>query len=395
MNFILFDSAKDYKNLLPLTYTRPISDLRIGILTIAQKWEKYLNVNISYSPMNYLAKKFPMKVENDNILINSVILPDAHVVKEITNLPLNTYLFKNNIIIAVRLDYDSVMNFEKINFNLLNKKEYHYQISYIEHLWDLVELNGQEIESDFFLITKDRNSMPISPTNTIVNPDNIFIEPGAEVECSVLNAKDGFIYIGKDAVIMENSVIRGSLALCEHAQLKVRATIYGPVTIGPYCKVGGEVSESIIMGYSNKAHDGYLGNSVIGYWCNLGAGTNNSNLKNNYDIVKLWNYREKKFISTGLQFCGLFMGDHSKCGINSMFNTGTVIGVSCNIYGAGYPRNFIPSFSWGGAAGFQTYEFDKAIETARRMMARRNIELTPEDIEILRWIFDNRNIYEL
>lgn len=394
MNYIIFDTNRNYQNFLPLTYTRPVSELRIGILTIREKWEMYLEVNLSYMCKEYLKYKYQQVTLSDNILINSAILPDAHLAREVSMLQANTYLAKDNIIIAVRLDYEGVINFEKINFAHLNYKQYSYEISYIEQLWDIFEKNEQEIESDFMLITKNRDSLPVSPTNTLVNPDNIFIDEGAEVECSVLNAKDGFIYIGKNAVVMENSVIRGSLALCEHSQLKVRSTIYGPVTIGPYSKIGGEISESVIMGFTNKAHDGFLGNSVIGYWCNLGAGTNNSNLKNNYDIVKLWNYREKQFISTGLQFCGLIMADHSKCGINTMFNTGTVVGLSCNIYGSGFPRNFISSFSWGGAHGYTEYNFDKAIQTATRVMQRRNIQITNEDIEILRYIFENKSKLE-
>lgn len=388
MNYILFDTNRSYQNLLPLTFTRPVSELRIGILTIKEKWEKYLNDNCSYYVKDYLRIKFGSRIDTENIFINSVVLPDSHLAHEVKNLHPNTFLKKDNTIVAVRLDFEAANNFEKVNFNDLQAQEYRYEISTIEYVWDIFRLNGQEIESDFMLFTKNRSSLPISPTNTIVNPENIFIDEGAEVECAVLNAKDGFIYIGKNAVVMENTVIRGSLALCESSQLKVRTTIYGPVTVGPHSKVGGEISESVITGYSNKAHDGFLGNSVIGEWCNIGAGTNNSNLKNNYEIVKLWNYREQKFVSTGLQFCGLIMGDHSKCGINTMFNTGTVLGVSCNIFGAGFPRNYIPSFSWGGAHGFIDYKFEKAIETARKVMERRHIELSVEDMAILKYVYE-------
>jgi UDP-N-acetylglucosamine diphosphorylase/glucosamine-1-phosphate N-acetyltransferase len=255
------------------------------------------------------------------------------------------------------------------------------------HPWDIFRLNGLAIESDFDLITKGRKSQPISNTNKVLNAERVFVEEGAVVECAVLNAQTGPIYIGVNAEVMEGSLIRGPFALCEGATLKLGAKIYGPTTIGPYSKAGGEINNSVIFGNSNKAHDGFLGNSVIGEWCNLGADSNTSNLKNNYTNVKLWNYIKQGFVDTGLQFCGLIMGDHSKCGINTMFNTGTVVGVSANIFGDGFPRNFIPSFSWGGAQGFTLYKTEKAFETAQKVLARRGQELNKVEVDILTHVF--------
>src|SRR5690606_24924204 len=244
------------------------------------------------------------------------------------------------------------------------------------------------LEDDFELLTDGRRSQPIPATNNIINGQNIFIEEGAKLEFVTLNASFGPIYIGKDAEIMEGSIIRGPFALCEHATVKLGAKIYGPTTVGPHSKVGGEVNNSVIFGYSNKGHDGFMGNSVLGEWCNLGADTNNSNLKNNYAEVRLWDYNTESFARTGLQFCGLMMGDHSKCGINTMFNTGTVVGVSANIFGSGFPRNFIPSYSWGGAAGMTTFKTDKAFEVAREVMKRRNLEFTEQDEKIMEHVFE-------
>ncbi len=387
MNIILFDTEQTWKNLLPLTYTRPISELRIGILRISEKWQKYLDGSISYFTQKYLQGKYPFSAEEENILINSSLLPDKYLSETIKNLPLNSILKKDNIILAAHTDKDGV---DRVicNPEKFNAIEYNQEISMINYLWDIFLINGQEIEKDFKLITAGRQSASLSDSNKIFQPERIFVEPGAKAEAAIINPAGGYIYIGKDAEIMEGAIIRGSLAMCEHSVIKMGAKIYGPTTLGPYSKVGGEVNNSVIIGYSNKAHDGFLGNSVLGEWCNIGADSNNSNLKNNYAQVKLWNYDEEKFVSTGQQFCGLFMGDHSKCGINTMFNTGTVVGVSCNIFGAGFPRKFIPSFSWGGPHGYEEYRFDKAMDTARRVMARRKKELTDKDIAILKQVFE-------
>jgi len=386
MNIILFD-GKNRNNLLPLTFTRPVADLRTGILTIKEKWELHLKTNISFLTQDYLRKKFPPESEKLNFLINGSIIPNKKIISEIKKLETGQLLIKDNEPVAALLKGFRVetIDFEHFNdFELIQSKSNFNQINFP---WDIFRLNGEEIENDFKLLTKGRKSQKISNTVQTNQAENIFLEKGAKVEFATLIPDNGYIYIGKNAEIMEGSVVKGSLAMCEHSVLKLAAKIYGPTTVGPYSKVGGEVNNSVIQGYSNKGHDGFLGNSVIGEWCNLGADTNNSNLKNNYAEVKLWNYKKKGFVKSGLQFCGLIMGDHSKCGINTMFNTGTVVGVSANIFGSGFPRNFIPSFSWGGASGFMTYKLAKVFETAELVMQRRNIEFDETEKAILEEVF--------
>lgn len=384
MNVILFDGNRR-NHLLPLTFTRPVADIRIGILTIREKWEHYFGKTSSITE-DYLSGKFPANLAADNILINSSVCPDEDLVKKIKELKTGEALSTENTLIAVALPKHKAEAFKESDTDCYVKHSYSAKFLQVNNLWDIFQKNAEAIEADFKLLTKGRKSAKISSTNTLINPENIFVEEGAKVEASVINASTGSVYIAKDAEVMEGSLIRGPFALCEHSTLKMGAKIYGATTIGPHSKVGGEVNNSVIFGYSNKAHDGFLGNAVIGEWCNLGADSNNSNLKNNYAEVKLWNYAENTFVSTGSQFCGLIMGDHSKCGINTMFNTGTVVGVSCNIFGAGFPRNFVPSFSWGGANGFMNYSLDKALETAKLVMERRHIELTKEDEKIFEYI---------
>ena len=391
---ILFD---DYRRdqLLPLTFTRPVSHIRVGILTIKEKWEKYLQQQCFDLTQDYLSKKFPMPPESntDCLIINGGVLPTSGLANRIKSLNSGQALLKGNTLIAAILPHSSISIDKLSRLNLPNTIEFEDEIVEITQPWDIFRLNGLAIEADWQLIKTGRKSAPISSSNKILNPENIFIEDGATVECSVLNAQTGHIYIGANAEVMEGSLIRGPFALCSNSTLKLGAKIYGPTTVGPHCKVGGEVNNSVIFGYSNKAHDGFIGNSVIGEWCNLGADTNTSNLKNNYANVKLWNYQKEGFVDTGLQFCGLIMGDHSKCGINTMFNTGTVVGVSANIFGDGFPRNFIPSFAWGGAQGFTIYKTSKAFETASIVMARRGIDLTDVDKEILCNIFNQTTKY--
>lgn len=389
-NYILIDNQDDFENLLPLTFTRPISELRVGILTIKEKWEKYLNTELSYSTIDYLQKKFILKTTEQNIYINSTILPELQLVKEINNLQEKQILIYNEIIIAANSGSEII---KSLSFNSFSdykqKKSEVSRIKKINFPWDLFSLNEEEINADFELLTSNKISEKISNTNTIIGNGKIFLEKGAKCEAAVLNTTNGPIYLGEGSEIMEGSLIRGPFALCKNSTVKMGAKIYGPTTIGPHSKVGGEINNSIIIGFSNKAHDGFIGQSIIGEWCNLGADTNASNLKNTYANVKVWNYRTRSFIDTGLQFCGLIMGDHSKCGINTMFNTGTVVGVSANIFGAGYPRNYIPSFSWGGATGFTLFKFDKAIESIQNMMKRRNKILSEIDLEILQHIYNN------
>ncbi|MCK5171545.1 MAG: GlmU family protein [Bacteroidales bacterium] len=394
MNYILFDD-KSWDNLLPLTFTRPVCEVRSGILTIKEKWEKHLNVKMSYFTQEYLQIKYKLNIEQENILINGSVIPNSRLLNDLENLNLNEALVKNGKIIAVKLEQKSVSSFNYSDLNKYNKKDYKEDIIEITWPWDIFRLNGENIKSDFELLTKGRKSEKLSTTNNVLGAENIFIEEGAKIEFATLNANTGPIYIGNDTEIMENSVIRGPFALCDHSVLKISAKIYGPTTIGPHSKVGGEVNNSVIFGYSNKAHDGFLGNSVIGEWCNLGADTNNSNLKNNYAEVRVWNYETGRFIQTGLQFCGLIMGDHSKCAINTMFNTGTVVGVNANIFGEGFPRNFVSSFSWGGAHGFTVYGINKAFEVAEKVMERRNIKLDETEKNILKEIFERTSKYRL
>lgn len=387
MNIILFDHGSR-EDLLPLSFTRPVSHLRVGILKIIEKWEYHYKMSASCLTEKYLKSKFPVHIKDLNLLINGSILPNKSVINEINQLKTGQLLIKNSIPLATlvnRKEIDS-LNFKELDkFNHIESKSDFKQIQYP---WDIFKLNGEEIENDFDILTKNKTSEKISKTVNVIESDNIFIEEGAKIEFATLNPNGGYIYIGKNAEIMEGSIVRGSFALCDHSVLKMGAKIYGPTTVGPYSKVGGEVNNSVFQGYSNKGHDGFLGNSVLGEWCNLGADTNNSNLKNNYAEVKLWNYKKKGFQNSGLQFCGLIMGDHSKCGINTMFNTGTVVGVSANIFGSGFPRNFIPSFSWGGASGFTTYKLAKAFETAELVLERRGLNLDEVEQAILEEVFN-------
>jgi len=380
---------------LPLTFTRPVCEIRAGILTISEKWQKFLKSPISYLTQDYLQIKYGLITAEENILINGSLIPDNEIVDAINNLELNEAIIANNIILAIKLDKKKAATFHFKQTEPGKVKEYTSSYNKINWPWEIFKNNEGFIREDFKIITEGRVSAAINPSNNIAGVENIFVEEGAKIEFASLNATTGPIYIGKDAEIMEGSLVRGPFALCEHSTLKMGAKIYGPTTIGPHAKVGGEVNNSVIFGYSNKAHDGFLGNSVIGEWCNLGADTNNSNLKNNYAEVRLWNYESSRFIKTGLQFCGLIMGDHSKCAINTMFNTGTVVGVNANIFGEGFPRNFIPSFSWGGAHGFTVYGIDKAFEVAEIVMSRRGVTLDDKEKQILRYVFEKTSKYRM
>lgn len=383
MNYILFDGTVR-EALFPFTLTRPVADIRVGILTIREKWEKYLNTTTTTITEDYLEEKYPMVEMDENILLNSSFIPNKEIVSLVKGLKENEAIFYNEDVIAF-FTKDSQ---EDVDFSNYKHIEYKGDVLRIENTWDIFSKNAEALQADFDFITEGRESEPISDTNRVIHPENIFLEEGAKVEFAILNATDGPIYVGKDAEIWEGSIIRGALALCEHATVKLGAKIYGATTVGPYSKIGGEVNNSVIFGYSSKGHDGFLGNSVLGEWCNLGADTNNSNLKNNYAKVKLWNYASESFEQTGLQFCGLMMGDHSKTAINTMFNTGTVIGVNTNVYVPGFPRNFVPSFSWGGANGFTSYAPKKAFDVAKVVMARRGIEFTEIDANILSKVFE-------
>lgn len=383
MNYILFDEARR-ENLLPLTFMRPVADIRFGILTIREKWEKYLSCKTSTLTDNYLAAKFPLVKEAENIIINGAICPNPELIAEIGSLKSGQALVSDETILAMCLN---AKDFEKMSGSI---EEISTDVKYLEinNVWDIYSKNAEALKADFELLTNGRKSQLLPSHCIAISPENIFIEEGAELFAATLNASSGPIYIGKKAVVMEGSNIRGPFALCDHSWVKMGAKIYGATTIGPYSKVGGEINNSVIFGYSNKAHDGFLGHSILAEWCNLGADTNTSNLKNTYDQVKIWNYPVESFVDTGQQFCGLIMGDHSKCGINTMFNTGTVVGVSSNIFGSGYQRNFISSFKWGGVSGFSTFLPKKAIEVAKEMYRRRNMELSDIDAKLIEDVYN-------
>jgi len=383
MNYILFD-GNVRNQLLPFTFTRPVADIRVGILTIREKWEHFLGFTTTTVTEDYLSEKYPFLELDKNILINASFLPSENLVNIIKGLEENQAIFFEDEPIAFFTTEGQEVDFD--TFDIIQYT--HKDVLRIEHSWDIFSKNGEAIKRDFTMLTKGRKSQPIPEAVWTSNPEDIFIEEGAKLPLCSLNASEGPIYIGKDAEIMEACSVRGPFALCENSTLKMGAKIYSNTTIGPHSKVGGEVNNCVIFGYSNKGHDGFLGNSVLGEWCNLGADTNNSNLKNNYAEVRLWDYESEGFARTGLQFCGLMMGDHSKCGINTMFNTGTVVGVSANIFGSGFPRNFVPSFSWGGSGGFTTYKTDKAFEVAKVVMSRRNIEFSEMDAKILEHVFE-------
>ena len=383
MNYILFDGPARTA-LLPFTYTRPVADIRIGILTIREKWEKYLGSTTTTLTEEYLSIRFPMVELDENVMINASYLPNENLVEIISNLKTNQAVFKDDAVIAFFTN-DSQ---EEVDFDQYEIIDFTGDCLTVEHTWDIFAKNDAAIREDFVLLTEGRSSQPIPKSVNVISPSTIFVEEGAKMEFVTLNASTGPIYIGRNAEIMEGSVIRGPFALCEEAQVKLATKVYGATTVGPHCRIGGEINNSVLFGYSNKGHDGFLGNSVLGEWCNIGADSNNSNLKNNYEEVKLWSFETESFAKTGLQFCGLMMGDHSKCGINTMFNTGTVVGVSANIFGSGFPRNFVPSYSWGGASGFVTYQTHKAFEVAKIAMDRRHVAFTDQDKAILEHVFE-------
>jgi len=384
MNYILFD---DYSrnDLLPFTYTRPISEIRSGISTITEKWEKYLNSKVSYQTLDFLSTKYKKQIGTDNFYINGKIFPNKELLKLIFNLENNTSIKSGNDLVAFRTIENKYFDVEELLKSAIEIPENYVSL---KNVWDIFSKNSEALKNDFEVLTHGRKSQQLSHTNTLIGDVNqLFIEEGAVIEAAILNVSAGPIYIGKDAEVMEGSIIRGPFSLGDHSTLKLGTKIYGATTIGPHCKVGGEVNNSVIFGYSNKAHDGFLGNSVIGEWCNLGADTNNSNLKNNYGSVKLFNYANEEMKDTQLQFCGLMMGDHSKCGINTMFNTGTIVGVGTNIFGAGFPPTHIPSFTWCGADNIETYKLNKMLDTAETVYARRGIELSMDEKNILTYIF--------
>ncbi len=390
--FVLFDDPAIRGSLLPFTFTRPVADIRIGILKISEKWEKLLNAKARFHTQKYLQQKFPGS-EKSRLWINGAWIPDHSVKGLLGELGDKQALFSGKTLLACYIGET-----EKNLSDIQGREE--IQIEQAPHLleknWNIFQYNGQQIKADFDLITAGRTSQKIKdPFTRIYNEDQVFVEEGVQVRAAILNAENGPIYLGKGSEVQEGAVIRGPFSLGEKSVVNMGAKIRGDTTIGPYSKVGGEVGNSVLFGYSNKGHEGYLGNSVLGEWCNLGADTNTSNLKNNYAPVKVWEYTRGGFANTGLQFCGLMMGDHSKCGINTMFNTGTVVGIGANIFGSGFPRNFVPSFSWGGAAGFTTFQFNKFKQTAIAVMKRRGLDWTDSEEEILKYIFEYTKAYRI
>lgn len=383
---LVFSDAQFWEDFLPLTFTRPVAEMRCGILTFSERWQKLLDISeISFITEDFLQEKFKKPEKTESLFLVPNFLPTEKVLNQIKELKMGEALVYENELLAVRI------NMENFSLNQIEKMtDIEEELTFFKQPTDLFSFNEQAIDFDFELLTKGRTSAKLSATNGFLgDKENLFIEEGASVEFSTLNTKTGKIYIGKDAEVMEGCNLRGPIALCEGSKFNLGSKIYGATTVGPHSKVGGEVNNIVIFGYSNKGHDGFIGNSVIGEWCNLGADTNSSNLKNNYAEVKLWNYRTKRFANTGLQFAGLIMGDHSKTAINTQFNTGTVVGVAANIFKSGFPPNLIESFSWGGMKGDEKFKLEKAYEVAELAMARRKVAFTEEDRNILKYIYLN------
>ncbi len=385
MAIILFDDNA-HQTLRPLTFTRPVADLRVGILTIAEKWSQRLNATHSFLTQPYLQEKFPLTKSSNAIYINGSVCPDEVLLEAIAALKPGEALKQQTLLIAAKVN--------ELNTGTVFEREVEYNQSFIaiKYPEDIFSKNNTELRKDFALITKGRTSASLTSTNTIIGND-FFAEEGVNAECSTFNTTNGPIYLGKHTEVWEGTNIRGGFALCNHSQVKMGAKIYGATTVGPYSRVGGEISNAVIWGFSSKGHDGFLGNSVLGEWCNIGADSNNSNLKNNYQEVKLWDYPSKHFRKTGLQFCGLIMGDHAKCGINTMFNTGTIVGVSANVFGSTMPRNFVPDFGWGGGNEFETYSLKKMFDTAELVYPRRDRVFDDVEKRILEQVFEQTSEY--
>jgi len=393
MHFVLFDGAVR-PQLLPFTHTRPVADIRCGILTMRKRWEILLQSGTATLTQNHLRELYPHEEGVSTTWINGSVFGTKDLAAAILQLPADAFLEQDGLVLAAHTSGGQSFTSDNIEQQLtvLTKQSFTGTVLRLQHTWDIFSMNEQAIALDYALLTEGRSSQPLPEHVTVMGKELVFIEAGAVIAPCIINASKGPVYIGKDAEIMEGCMLRGPLALGEHAVIKMGAKVYGATTIGDGCKVGGEISNVVFFANSNKGHDGFLGNAVIGEWCNLGADTNCSNLKNNYDVVKVWSESKGQLESTGLQFCGLMMGDHSKCGINTMFNTGTVVGVSANIYGGDFPEKFVPSFSWGGSGGMTTYSFDKAMDTARRMMSRRNIELSAAEEAMYHYIFTSTSV---
>lgn len=393
MNLIVFESSEIRNNLLPFTFTRPVSEIRVGILTISKKWQLALDAAPSFISEDYLRSKYTIHIAVENILVNGALSPDEALIAAIQQLKPGEGLFSGDLLLAGKCNAGIAEEIYKapaqIN-SFFKMVSYQHEPTIIRNLWDIFALNRQEIIKDFKVITRGRKSAGINDRHTrVYGEEHVFVEEGASIKAAILNAEEGPIYLGKNSEVMEGAIIRGAFAMLEGSIVAMGSKVRGDTTVGPFSKIGGEVSNSVIFGYSNKGHEGYLGNSVLGEWCNLGADTNTSNLKNNYSNVKLWSHSKMELTDTGRQFCGLMMGDYSRCGINTMFNTGTVVGVGANIFGGGFMPKFIPSFSWANEVELSSYRLDKFEETVERILGRRNKILNNVEKSILTHIFNH------
>lgn len=391
MNIILFDDPALRANLLPFTYTRPVADIRVGILTIAEKWGHLTGEVVSFLTQDYLQPKYPQSpCTNTNLYVNGAICPTRALVEQVRQLQAGQALYQDDVLVALNIDSIEVRSVaELLQYNVRQSTLELPPLTVVRYPWDIFSLNGEQIKADYALLTADRASQPIGDPHTIVYaPENVFLEKGAKVKAAILNAENGPIYLGKNAEVQEGAIIRGPFALGEGSVVNVGGKMRGNISVGPFCKVGGEMNASVFFGYSNKGHEGFLGNSVVGEWCNFGADTNTSNLKNNYASVKVWSPAQNQLVDTSLQFCGLLMADHAKCGINTMFNTGTVVGVGANIFGAGFPAKYVPPFTWGGVEESETFQLQKFFEVTMRVYSRRNLPLTAVEREMLTRVFE-------
>jgi UDP-N-acetylglucosamine diphosphorylase/glucosamine-1-phosphate N-acetyltransferase len=390
-NLILFDEPSLRTALLPFTFTRPVAGIRVGIQTLAEKWADVFNVTPSFLTVPYLQTKFPTVPSTDNLYINGAVCPTPAFQKALSALVLEHGLTTPDGLVLALRTASSLTDAPDSTDEAHTFQFFTEPLTIIRHVWDIFVANGEQIWTDFARITAGRQSQPITdPFTHCYAPENIFLEEGATVRAAILNAEAGPIYIGRNATVSEGAIIIGPFSLGEESSVNLGGKMRPNTTIGPFCKVGGEVNNAVFFGYSNKGHDGFLGNAVIGEWCNLGANVNNSNLKNDYSNVKLYSYETGQLDDTGRMFCGLLLGDFSRVGISTMFNTGTVAGVSTNIFGGGFQPKFIPSFSWGGTTdGFTTYRIDKALQVAREAFARRGKPFDAVEEAILRTIAGN------
>jgi UDP-N-acetylglucosamine diphosphorylase / glucose-1-phosphate thymidylyltransferase / UDP-N-acetylgalactosamine diphosphorylase / glucosamine-1-phosphate N-acetyltransferase / galactosamine-1-phosphate N-acetyltransferase len=392
MNKIIFtEEFCQPENLHPFTLTRQIQDIRVGIMTIREKWERMLGLpsfdrkEDDYKDLER-SVQLAEAIDKDGycLMIHGNVLPTPALVRASRKLKDGEFISANaSSGVVFRLSQNQVSDKHKIKVTRAIALE--TAIKTLHFPWEIFQLNDWAIRQDFTVITAKRKSASISRTNKIIKPNQVFIEKGARVEHAIINASSGPVYIGRNAEVMEGTLIRGPVAICEGAIIKMGTKIYGASTVGPYCIVGGDIKNSILFGYSNKAHDGYLGDSVIGEWCNLGAGTTNSNMKNNAGSVRVWTPKGEQ--NAGLK-CGVMMGDYSKTAINTSINTGTVIGVSCNVFGMGLTPKYIPSFSWG-SEGVKRYDLEKAITDIHGWKALKNQQVNDAEKSILAYIFDN------